>query len=483
VKRDILAVNIVSGALLLALFLVSWNSLLSFPDSFADEGYYGEAGFSLVSTGTFTPYNLPDTPAFRRGDGIHPHLVSGLFGYLGKELGYSLRTARTISFIMVWVAILLWLLITRSLGLTPLLGALLFASSERVFWASHVFRPEATLVLLNTVFVLLLVLVPSAESRTRSWVGRGLLNGALVLAHGNGLVSACLNSLDALASCVGRARRERLVRLAAYGAGTLLAVGLFYLIQVKPIGGWGVFGDQLSAAGQYLPRGGVLRMVRSDIEDRWGKELVVVGASRGGKVMRGAWYATVLGAALWSALGPAGLARRLGVMTLGTVVGYTFLVHDRIDIHIAEMIPFFCAAFLAWVSNASRAAGLRLRVAGVAVAVVLVSGLGLCLHHGLKYRPQVYRPAPELTSSAIRGFLDARAARSEPPVRAVVGDENLWFSLRGVTAIVSPYRAGTEPVSHGDVVVAVDPAKVPWLDRCARTSTDPGGTFAVYRCP
>ena len=470
------AVNVASAVLLLALFLVSWYSLASFPDSFADEGSYGEAGFSLVTTGRFTPYDVIDGPAFRLGDGLRPHAVGALFGYVGKQFGYSLRTARTISFVMVWVAVLLWVPITKSFGLPPWLGALLFASSERVFWASHVFRPEATLVLVNTVLVFALVRGGSGEASIPYWVGRGLLNGALVLAHGNGLVSAIINSVEALASCARRAWRVRAVRLAAYAAGGLLAVGAFYLIQVRPIGGWRVFLDQFAAAKQYLPREGVLGTVRRDLERRWGRELLVVGASLTGKILRGVWYATVLAATLWSALGPAGLARRLAVVGLGTVFGYTFLVHDRATIHIAEMIPFLCAAFLAWLGSTAPEWARR-----SAAAVLVMTGLSLCFHHGIKYRP--YRTEPELTCAAIRGYLETRAARSQPPVRAVVGAASLWFWLKDVVPVVPRDRGLEGKTLDGNLIVACDPALLPWLERCSLEYSDPDRRFAAYACP
>jgi hypothetical protein len=476
-------VNLASAALLGILFLVSLNSLASFPDSFADEGYYGDAGRSLVTTGMYTPDDMPDQPAYRLGDGIHPRIQAALFGYLGHAFGYSLAAARTISFVTVWCAVLLWLPISRSFGLPPFLAALAFASSERVFWASHVFRSEATLVLVNTVLVLAIARAASAEARTSYWVGRGLLNGALVLAHGNGVVSAIVNSTDALASCVRRAWRVRLARIAAYGAGALVALAAFYAVQVGPIGGWRAFSGQLASARQYVPHHGALGAIRADLEGRWGKELVVVGASPAAKLMRALWYATVLGAALWSIAGAAGLARKLGVMAFGTIVGYILLVHDKVDIHIAEMIPFFCAAFLSWLGMAEETGAGRRRVARIAAAVLIATGLGLCLHHGLKYRPQVYRPVPESTSAAVLGFLESREARSQPPVRAVVGNQSLWFWLRGAVPIVSTFRGRTGPALEGDVIVACDPAMLPWLDRCSLAYSDPAHRFGLYRCP
>ena len=441
-----------------------------------DEGYYGEGGFALVTTGRFTPYAVLDLPVFQSGDGIRARAVSALFGHVGAYLGYSIRTARGISFVMVWVAVALWLPIARSLGVPPLLGALLFASSERVFWASHVFRPEATLVLANTVFVLALARAAAADSRAGYCLGRGLLNGLFVLAHGDGLACAVVNSVDALASCARRTWRVRAVRLAAYAAGALLALGAFYLIQVRPVGGWRVFFGQLAAAKQYIPRTSVLGMVAEDVGKRWGRELFVVGASVTAKALRVAWYGTVFAALLWSALRTSGAARRIAVVGLGTVAAYTFLVHDRSDIHIAEMIPVLCGGFVAWLGGAAPR-----RVRAAAAAVIVAAGLALCLHHGIRYRS--HPTEPERTCDSIRSYLEARAARREAPVRAVIGEESLWFWLKDVVPVVAADTGLEGKAPEGVFVVAWDPAKLLWLGRCALEYSDPERRFATYSCP
>ena len=192
------AVNILSAAILVVLLAVSLNSLTTFPDSFADEGFYAQAGVALATTGTFKNFDLPDRPCFNAGDGIHPRLAATIFGLLGPVLGDSITTARAVSFAFVWIAVLLWLPITKALGAPPFLGALLFAASERVFWASHVFRPEAALILMNTVLILAILATERLKSKQTLYFGRGLLNAPLVLAHGNGLVSALVNTVDLL---------------------------------------------------------------------------------------------------------------------------------------------------------------------------------------------------------------------------------------------------------------------------------------------
>ena len=475
-------VNMLSAAILVVLLAVSLNSLTTFPDSFADEGFYAQAGLALATTGTFKNFDLPDRPCFKAGDGIHARLGAAVFGFLSRVSGESITTARAVSFAFVWIAVLLWLPITKALGAPPFLGALLFAASERVFWASHVFRPEAALILMNTVLILAIIMTERLKSQQTLCFGRGLLNAPLVLAHGNGLVSALVNTVDLLTRRGQPKRPSSWVRVSLYGVGSLLAVGLFYLVQVRPVGGWRVCAAQFQVAAQYHLGSGLWDMLRSDLELRWGKELFVVGGSAAAKGLCLIWYAVIFVTAAHSAGWGRGQARRLALAAIGTVLGYTLLVRDRADIHIAEMVPFFVASFLAWLAAAWPHPDRR-RVASVATATLLIAGLGLCLHHAIRYRPQAYTPKSQLMARAIRDYLESPTGRALPTPRVVIGNDSLWFWLHD-TGLVLPVRLVKNSAPRAATMIVVEHStKLPWLDRCVPNHADAERRFITYVCP
>ena len=259
-------------------------------------------------------------------------------------------------------------------------------------------------------------------------------------------------------------------------------VGLFYLVQVRPVGGWRVCAAQFQVASQYHLASGLWDMLRSDLELRWGRELFVVGGSAAAKGLRLIWYAVIFVTAAHSAGWGRGQARRLALAAIGTILGYTLLVHDRADIHIAEMVPFFLASFIAWL-GATWGQPSRRRVACAATAALLIVGLGLCLHHAIRYRPQAYTPKPQLTAHAIRHYLESPAGRALPAPRVVIGNDSLWFWLHGTVPVLPVRLAKNSAPRAATMIVVGHSTKLPWLDRCMPNHADAERRFITYVCP
>ncbi len=472
-------VPVIAAVLLLVTFLLSLMSLTGFPPTWEDEGYYGMLGEGLARAGWCPEDQFLDADPFGDGDGCRSRIMASVFGYVGRVAGHSLATARAVAMAFSWAAILLWIPLGRRIGVDGFVAALLFAVTERVFWASHVLRPEPGLMLVTTAFLLLLAAEGERPPGAAYGWTRGLLGGAFLAAHGNGLVAAVLNGADFVIGPWRRGvRRGRRWLLLAFVGGGLAGLLLFWVVQVAPVGGWRVFGEQLGYFTHYTGGTGPLDLVRSEIGRRWRTELLVVGASDGAKVLRAGYYALTLAVAAWSAVRLSGTARRFGLLTLGSVAGYTFLVRDKVDVHIAGMVPFFTASTLAWAAAVS-AKGWRWRPRAAVAAAVAV-GLALSWHHAIAYPS--FRDVPQAAGRTAERALEVLARRRDqglPDVVRVVGPTQLWFWLHGAVPF-SPTRHveetdfGDGPVLLiGDAVHHVGFAR--WsLERCG-----PGDRFVL----
>src|SRR5262249_38710187 len=156
------------------LFLLSIASLTTFPPPFDDEGFYGAYGLGYAQTGKFASPAIPMVGPFENGNAWNPRLSAAIFGVFGVVGGHWLASARAVSFIFVWGAVALWYFISLELGVSGVLGALLFASAERITYAAHVFRPEAITVLLNSALVYLIVRQGARPVSVKDSFQRGL---------------------------------------------------------------------------------------------------------------------------------------------------------------------------------------------------------------------------------------------------------------------------------------------------------------------
>lgn len=476
-------VNAVAGAALLVLFLLSLNSLTSYPPSFDDEGAYALAGHTLVADGVFLPHDRPLVGAFERGDGIRPRLISILFGRLGDALGHSLATARTVSFVLAWASAALFAGVARSLGAPALPAALALVSSERVFHASHVFRPEAALLAANVLFLLAVVRTSERGPTVAAAGFRGVLNGLFVLTHGNGLVTALLNGGELLARKRLWCARRAVPVVASFAVGSVIAIWLFALVQVYPVGGWSVFFEQLRVCSQYGPSDGLARLISAEVTDRWWTELCVIGESPAAKLLRVLVYAALAAAALRTSLSRDAVARRVGLLAMGCLVGFTLLVADKQHLHITEMMPFLLAPLLAWRWRL-RGESVRDRtMAATATIGVVVAGLLLSVHHAVVYRRQVQVQEHEVAARAVTEFLSGQTTAGDARAWIVTGDADLWFWLGGKVEFLPVKMIPKEGAAPGRYVAVGVAASFPQLRRCAVEYRDEEGRFVYLRCP
>ncbi|MEW6055595.1 MAG: hypothetical protein AB1540_03200 [Bdellovibrionota bacterium] len=458
---------------LLALFFLSLNSLVTFPDSYDDEGFYGAYGLGYVTTGKFSSPSIQSAGPFALGNAWNSRVSAAIFGALGHLTGHSLATARSISFVLVWLAVFIWYFISRRLGISGWVGALFFASAERVFYSSHVFRPEATLVLMNTIFIYIVVRFQDA----RLAFTRGLLNGGFVLAHGTGLVTAVLNTFDFGFAWL-KALRKKPKPLGFYIVGSILAVAAFYFIQIHDVGGYKVAQEQLQVFKQYQIRTSILEAIKADIILRWGTELIEVGGSVLAKVFRWYFYLTVLLISAFSAWRFSGLPKRLGFLSLGCVFTYMVIVPDKIDIQIAEMIPFFVAAAISGLV-AIRKSYSRIAATLILCSLIAVEAL-ISVHHAIKYRGPT---GTQAVSAKLSRYLGETKALVGDQKITVIEDMRYWFEFkdrfdfRGSRYIqeFSPY--------HGVIVVARNAVGNPAFRHCKAILKDAEGYFVTYRCP
>lgn len=389
---------------LIFLFVISAASLTSFPTTFDDEGWYALAARNYAENGRYGYWSGTRPVPFDKGDALRSRVNPAAFLALGKIAGYSLKTARIVPFVWIWLSVFLWFFIARALGVPGAMGALLFAATERIFYSSHVFRPEAPLVFFTTLLLFAMVCAKRVGP-----LARGLLNSTFVLSHGDGIVAAIVNSVDIL-----RQKKARVIAL--YVVASLAAVFLFYLVQMYDAGGWKAFFGQMHASSQFHPKGGIAGVLWREIDSRWGLELVKVGGSVFAKLLRAFFYLATFSVATFSAVRLKGPARLLGAYALLCLFGFVVFVHDKNDIQIAEMVPFLVGAFLAWVGTRNIRA--KIRMAGF--LSVLGASLALSVHHGLAYRgPTSF----DRNNAQTDRFLDASKGR----YKTVVGEAHFWF--------------------------------------------------------
>ncbi len=450
------------------LLIVSLSSLTTFPSPFDDEGLYASLGQGYATTGKFSSISADQTKPFEQGNGLGSRIPPVLFGYLGNVTGHNLATARAISFFLILLATFTWFFIGQSLGAGGLLASLLFFSTERVFYAAHVFRPEASLVLLNSVFILLVVRYATASSKPTYAGGRGVFNGLFMLAHGNGLVTAVINSLDILAY-PAVPLKKKIPTWIWYALGTFLGAMLFYLIQIHDVGGWTSFRAQLASQPQYNANS-IFETLTRDLKIRWGRELVYVGTSGAAKVLRWIFYSSVLAVAAYKALTATQLLRRLSCWSLLCFFGYGILVADKIDIHISEMIPFFLAPVVAWQGKSKSA------YSGALVSVLLAIGVTLSLHHGLKYR--THGEYKEL-APAINDFLSKNPAYKNC---TIYGEMQYWFEYHERGHFIGSRYFDKFPEPKG-YVLAIDLPNPYFEKKCTKEFERKEFLFAAYHCP
>ncbi|MBI3557895.1 MAG: hypothetical protein HY074_16660 [Deltaproteobacteria bacterium] len=471
--------DLACGFMCAAVLVAALMSLTRYPDSFDDEGLYAALGVHYVQTGIVQAPELTKAVPFDVSDGTCNREAPAVFGLVGKWAGYSLATARVISLVQILISAVLFFFVSALLGISGWLGALLFVSTERIFYAAHVFRPEASLVLVNTAFVLLIVLGyrRGALSEKMSFA-RGLLNAPLVMAHGNGLSTALINSAEILSGPLqGRKRflRDGIV----YFLGSSAAILVFYLVHVRDIG-WSKLFEQLSLGNpQAQAKGGLWDTIMRDISIRWGRELIIVGNSAAAKVLRFYFYGVILATSIWSVVASPGIARRMALLSLGCFVAYIFVVQDKIDIHIAEMIPYFMASFIAWFVAARECFKQWTWLPSAAVLSILLTGLSLCVHHTVKYRGD---SSPERNARPLNAFLARQTYR--PRYETFVGRMEYWFMYRDAGKFVSlRYLSEHLPLSGGVIAIG-DPS---WyakpLASCRIDYVDPGLNFSALTCP
>ena len=460
---------------LVVLFFMSLHSLRTFPDSYDDEGFYAAYGVGYVTTGHFSSPSIQSAGPFALGNAWNSRVNATIFGAIGHFTGYSVETARSIPFILVWLATALWFFIARRLGISGWFGILLFASSERIFYASHVFRPESTLVFFNTLFVYLIVCFDAAKPAFL----RGLLNGVFVLAHGTGLVTAILNSVEFGLRGLKTAR-VNWKPFGLYAAASLIAIGMFYLVQIHDVGGWHMAQAQLGVFKQYQIKTSLFDSIRNDIVLRWGTELVQVGNSILAKVLRWYFYGVVLVISAFSARRFTGLPRKLGLLSLGCVVTYMLVVPEKIDLQIAEMTPFFLAAVISWYVAISKESVSRF--AFMVLVSLICAESALSLHHAIKYRG---RTQTQETAAGLLTYLHELKPSLAGRKITFVGNMKYWFQFKEFGDFRgSRYIEELSPF-HGIVVTIQLGAVVPDPDfaHCKFFSKDPTGSFVTYDCP
>lgn len=467
-----LSMKILWGALAL-LLLVSLNSLTTFPTPFDDEGDYAALGYNAREHGFyyFEPKgNIPSL--FAHGDAIHSRVNPTLFGFLGSFTGDTLFTARAISFAFVWAAGAIFFWIARRLGQPAVLGPLLLLSAERVFYSSHVFRPESTLIFANTGLLALMLLPTSG----RVAASRGAANGLVILSHGNGLVFCLLNSIEI---CIRWLRDPKRIALtiALYTMGGLLGVFLFYALQVRMGGGWEPFFAQLKNKDNYVPST-MRALLVSEVAMRWNRELLPTDGNIVAKALRIIYWASLIFISGFGFLRLKGKAKKLSALFLGSLLGYTFLVADKVDIHLSAMIPFSSAACLACLSAAPRAARSKLQAA---IFGLLCIGFALTLHHGLKYR----REAPYLTEAhrRVEELLLLKKANGEPQYPTLIGNMRSWFALHRKTNFVHMVAANQIREWKGGVITLDSLYHRSLLSHCKLEFSELGDRLQGYQCP
>jgi len=480
--------NLLSIFLIGSLICLSASSLTSFPEPFDDEGLY--AGFSknFSLTGNFNYPDYNTAPPFDTGNALVSPVITGLYGFLGPHFGFTLQNARVVSFILVWIAALFWFFICKLIGFNPWLGTLLFVSTERIFYASHVFRPEGSLVLGNVVLIFLLTAAfKKGLNLPRAFI-LGLFNAFLVLAHGNGITSALLTSYVVVQNLFKRKFKATLSTL-IYIIGSLGGIGIFYLAQLKSNGGFAAFRSQSMPIEQY--RKTLLEILKLDITDRWGRELIIVGGSNSAKLLRILFYLICFATIIYSLSRKKrsieskesfsdGIAHQAAQWALFIILAYMFVVWDKIDIHIAEMMPFFLFSFITWYEAHRTTTKAKFSLNNISLVILLIINLMLTVHHAIAYRP------PTLTDKMVNELSVYVSTQTKIPskdIKYYVGKMNIWFGIHDRLHVISHRFAWQHFPLSGGVIVGVDSEGLEQLKKCQLLEKTPLPWFSLYRCP
>ena len=467
--------NFVCGILLLVLFYYSLKTLTTFPYPWDDEGLYAALGHTFGRTGKFFYPGYATQAPYTNGNALFSHFITGIYGILGRFSGYSLVTARSISFGLMWTALVLWALIAKRFNFPVFIACFLFAANERLFHASHVFRPEMSLALINTLFLFIFFKKDEGLTRRKTAFIRGIFNSLFVIVHGNGIASVAVNCVD-FAMKRFETLRQHLIRNLVYYAGSFFALFIFYLVQIRDVG-WLDSYNQLSA--QPVQHKGFFELVKTDLSLRWRAELVVVGTSVFAKFMRGSFYLIILATALMSFFKTGGLPRRGSSLAFACFFSYMFLVHDKIDLHIAEMMPFFLLSFMMWFLS-QKEKHLKSLAVFLLCTLLTFSGL-LSFHHVLKYDET--SPAV-LNSQLLTRFLDSEKGPAAKHYKTFVGTFNYWFDLHDTMTVIHERFAEQHVPFRGGVIAADDVLDMPFLlKNCTVDYTDPEKKFRAFTCP
>ncbi|MGZ3689159.1 MAG: hypothetical protein ACXVBW_12715, partial [Bdellovibrionota bacterium] len=293
------------------------------------------------------------------------------------------------------------------------------------------------------------------------------------VAHGNGLVSALLNSAVQL--------RTKLVfrRLGIYALGSVAAILIFYLVQIRDVGGWSVARQQFQGMNQYQVKGTLLSSIHADLTMRWGRELFEVGGGSAARVLRILYYIALFAISVFNIAFLRGRPRVFGILALACVAGYAVFVQDKIDIHISEMMPFLLVSVLAWFAELKEN-----RVAQLALTAIVLAGLSFCLHHSVAY---IGPSSADRTIAAVDRYL----AEKNPSRPTFLGDMQYWFRYGRENPFVSAGFADHFTPLRGEIVVLMKRGRIPMelyqlktdvLASCRLVQADPDRLFSAYTC-
>ncbi|MDZ4677691.1 MAG: hypothetical protein SGI74_09300 [Oligoflexia bacterium] len=467
--------NWICGVLLLILFFLSLKTLTTFPDLFDDEGLYAAFAQALGETGKTHYLGYAVEAPYTQGNALVTHFHTGLYACIAKLFGYTFTSARAVSFSLFLISVLLWGFISRRIGFPVFIGTFLFASTERLFHASHVFRPEISLIFINCLYLFLFTNRPDAPLKPTTSFARGLFNSLFVIAHGNGIASVAINCYDMATRSFFTLKKHFLAN-GIYYCGSIIAVGLFYFFQVSSIG-WSDFVLQLKA--QPVQHKTFLELIQTDIVLRWGRELVVVGGSLVAKFMRAYFYIVIFFTAAYSVAKLTTQARQAGTMVFICVLAYVFLIRDKVDIHIAEMMPFFLFSFMLYFVTLQKQK--RSLLPGVLLVSLLLVNSFLTFHHVFKYAE---KSIPEARVDILVNFLDQETIRPASEYKIFVGKLTYWFQLHDRMQMIHQRFLEQHLPFKGGVIATDDVLELPFLIKnCKIDYTDPSGIFRAFYCP